>query len=127
MKLSNRWKKMSELYSRFSLIKRVPDAPVELITIWDRYDADRDLSEDAMLEAYERESTGKKHSIRRSKGKINGYIEGKQWMDLTLAEYWLPDLEERKTLFASDLYQDFPPWFLSKVLPERYQNYDNSK
>lgn len=119
MKVSNKWRKMAEIYKRFSQMKRVPDASPEHIKIWDSYDADRDFSEEAMLEAFERESVGAKHSITRSNGKINGYIEGKQWMDLTLTEYWLPDVAEHKTLSAFELYQDFPHWFLARVLPER--------
>ena len=40
-----------------------------------------------------------------------------KWMDLTITEYWLPDLENRE-LFMADLYDgDLPGWFLDKVLP----------
>jgi hypothetical protein len=123
MKVSNKWKRMAEIYKRFSFM----DGGIyqdlvnpEMQKIFDKYNSDRDYSDEAMLEAFERESTGKKHDIIRANGKINGYIEGKQWMDLTITEYWLPDLEERKTLFAYELYQEFPHWFLIKVLPQRY-------
>jgi hypothetical protein len=119
MRISNKWRKMAEIYKQFSQMKRVPDAPPEHIKTWNSYDADRDFSEEAMLEAFEKESYGTSHPIRRNNGKINGYIEGKQWMDLTITEYWLPDLEN-KELFAAELYQDFPRWFLIKVIPERY-------
>jgi len=93
--------------------------PPKIKKIWDEYNSYRDYSEEAMLEAFDKESYGTRHSIRRNNGKINGYIEGKQWMDLTITEYWLPDLENRE-LFAAELYQDFPRWFLIRVLPERY-------
>lgn len=114
---------MAEIYKRFSFM----DGGIyhELVSeetqkIFDKHNTDRDFSDEAMWEAFERESTGKKHDIIRPNGKINGYIEGKQWMDLTITEYWLPDLEEHKTLFAYELYQEFPHRFLIKVLPQRY-------
>jgi hypothetical protein len=118
MKISRKWKQMADIYKRFSIIRRFDGASQTLIDIWDRYDADRDYSEDAMLEAYRRESFGDRIDIRRANGKINGYIEGKQWMDLTITEYWLPDLDGHKILFASELYNDLPQTFLNRVLPE---------
>lgn len=114
---------MAEIYKRFSYMdggEYDELVSLEHRKIWDEYNLQRDFSEDAMLEAFERESIGKKHNIIRENGKINGYIEGKQWMDLTLTEYWLPDIEERNTLFAFELYYDFPHWFLIKVLSEQY-------
>lgn len=120
MKISNKWKRMAEIYKYFSQFKVRPDSPPEHLKIAEQYNADRDYSDETMEEAFRRESFGERFDIIRDNGKINGYIEGKQNMDLTLTEYWLPDLEERKTLFAFELYQDFPHWFLIKVLPARY-------
>jgi hypothetical protein len=119
MKISNKWKRMAEIYKRFSQIKRAAKPSSEHLEVWDEYDSFRDFSDEAMVEAFEKESFGTKHSIVRSNGKINGYIEGKQWMDLTITEYWLPDLENRE-LLAFQLYQSFPHWFLIRILPERY-------
>ncbi len=114
---------MAEIYKFFSYmdggVYRSLASP-ETKAIWDAYNADRDYSEEAMQEAFRKESFGEKSDIRRENGKLNGYIEGKEKMDLTITEYWLPDLEEHKTLFAFELYQEFPHWFLIKVLPERY-------
>lgn len=123
LKISKKWRKIAEIYKRFSFMdggEYAYLADERTKKIWDEYNSHRDFSEEAMEEAYRRESLGEKFDIIRPNGKINGYIEGKQWMDLTITEYWLPDIEERKTLFAFELYQDFPHWFLTKVLPERY-------
>jgi len=124
MKVSRRWRKMAEIYKSFSYMDggEYHDlmAPFHQKT-WDEYNSHRDFSEEAMQEAYEKESVGIKHDIIRSNGKINGYIEGKQWMDLTITEYWLPDIEEKKTMFPFELYIDFPKWFVDKILPEHQQ------
>lgn len=123
LKISNKWRKMAEIYKRFSYMNGgvyTNLASPETKAVWDAYNADRDYSEEAIEEAFRKESLGEKFEIRRSNGKINGYIEGKEKMDLTITDYWLPDITERKTLFAFELYQDFPHWFLIKVLPERY-------
>lgn len=79
-----------------------------------------DFSTESAESMFLHESTGSSIEEKLSNGKWNGYLVGKKWMDLTITEYWLPDLEEHKTLFAFELYQDFPHWFLIKVLPERW-------
>lgn len=114
---------MAEIYKRFSFMdggEHTYLADETVKKIWDSYNSYRDFSEEALREAYEKETYGKSFGIIRENGKINGYIEGKQWMDLTITEYWIPDLLEGKTLFAFELYQDFPTWFLDKVLSERF-------
>ena len=112
---------MAEIYKKFSLIKRHPDALYSTIKVWDEYDSYRDFSDEAKVEAYLKESEGIDSPIRRANGLINGYIEGKQWMDLTITEYWLPDIKSGE-LRAFELYleEDLPKWFLDKVLPEQY-------
>lgn len=112
---------MAEIYKLFSFMDGgiYKDlASPEAQKAWDNYNSFRDYSQEAMEEAYRRESFGESFDIRRENGLINGYIEGKQWMDLTITEYWIPDLKEGKTLFKEDLYSDprFPHWFLDKVL-----------
>lgn len=79
---------------------------------------DWDFSESAAVAMFNYESSG--GSIPAEK---NGYFIGKKWMDLTITEYWIPDLIEHKTLFAYDLHSDpnYPDWFLNKVLPERFR------
>ena len=119
MKISNKWLKMAEIYKSFSQIKRVEDAPKELIKIWNEYDAYRDYSDEAMFEAYEKESLGKDYPIVRNNRLINGYIEGKKLMDLTITDYWIPDILN-KECYVFELYQEFPKWFIDKVIPERY-------
>jgi len=123
IKISNKWKKIAEIYKTFSFMSRgnlQHLAASEIQKTWDDYNSHRDFSNEAMEEAFRKESFGEKFNILRENGKINGYIEGKQWMDLTITEYWLPDLKEHKTFFAFELYKDFPHWFLIKVLPEQY-------
>ena len=78
MMISKKWRRIAEMYRRFSEIKRVSGAPPHVVAIWDAYDASRDFSEDAAREAYCVETFGEEFSIRRVDGKINGYIEGKQ-------------------------------------------------
>lgn len=109
---------MAEVYKHFSKIQRCSDAPTRVIKIWDEYDSFRDFSEEALEEAYRKETFGEDFDVRRENGKINGYIEGKQKMDLTITDYWLPDLKEGKTLFKHELYEDenLPDWFLDRVL-----------
>ena len=41
-------------------------------------------------------------------GKLNGYVVGKHWMDVTLA-LWLEDLQ-RGVLFIDELYTEYPEW-----------------
>jgi hypothetical protein len=123
MKVSNKWRKMAEIYKRFSLMDRdYPDVevPQSIRKIWQLYDEDRDASEEAMFEAYSKETFGTPCGLVRANGKINAYVEGKQCMDLTLTEYWLPDIANNENLTALDLYRDFPRWFVNKVLPIRY-------
>ena len=110
---------MAQIYTKFSKILRTPTDDSYLVNIWDTYDSYRDYSEEALLEAFERESYGKNFSIVRDNGKINGYIEGKQWMDLTITEYWKPDLEIRE-LFIGELLEQYSKEFLTKILPKHF-------
>jgi hypothetical protein len=83
--------------------------------IIEEYNSYRDISEEAMEEAYARETYGESFNIVRPNGKVNAYIEGKQWMDLTITEYWLPDIKEG-TLLVGELLEDFPKEFIEKVI-----------
>lgn len=119
MKVGKKWKNMAPIYLRFSLQGVKEGMSEHSRKTLEEYNSYRDTSEEAMYEAFARESFGEKFDVLRSNGKINAYIEGKQWMDLTMTEYWLPDLRT-KSIFAWELYLDFPKWFLDKVLPEEY-------
>ena len=82
-----------------------------------------DYSEEAALEMYLYESTGKPkiiYSQKRENGLHNGYAVGKHWMDVTIA-MWLEDIdssEEMKFVVLFELFSDpnLPTWFLKKVL-----------
>ena len=65
------------------------------------------FSYEAMKECHEWESKGKTISPN------NGYAIGKKIMDITIA-MWKEDLG--KILFMEELQQDYPQWFLDKVL-----------
>ena len=116
IKITNKFRNISEIYKKFSKIKRIDNAPKELIIIWDEYDSHRDYSDEALEEAFRKESLGEDFNIIRSNAKINGYIEGKQWMDLTLTEYWIPDILSGELPIGSLYNEDLPDSFLDKVL-----------
>ena len=99
MKISRKWWQTAEIYKRFAK------------------DSYYDFSEQSALDMFLYESRGIPIPDR---GMFNGYFHGKKWMDLTITEYWLPDLEEGVTLFPYDLYSDFPKWFLDRILPEKF-------
>lgn len=100
VKISKKWKRMAEIYRRFA-----PDSYY-------------DFSEEAAMDMYCKETYGTLMPVRE---KHNGYFYGKQWMDLTITEYWLPDLADPETvLYSWELYLDFPKWFIDKVIPEKY-------
>lgn len=92
---TKKWWKMAEVYRHFA------------------GQGDWDFSISASEEMFLWESKGVPFN-----NPLNGYMIGKKWMDLTITEYWLPDLREGKTLFKKDLYEDanLPHWFLDKVL-----------
>lgn len=70
-----------------------------------------DFSDEALLEMYESESYG---TVTCSPD--NGFYHGKKWMDVTVA-MWIEDLKIG-TLTKRELYDDdFPDWWLDKVLP----------
>lgn len=98
MKISRKWWKTAEIYKRFAK------------------DSYYDFSEQSALDMFLYESKGIPIPDR---GVHNGYFHGKKWMDLTITEYWLPDLESGE-LPAIILYEDFPKWFLDRVLPKKF-------
>lgn len=125
IRITAKWRRMAEIYRSFSEMRcpsylTLDEIPESIVAVWNAHNEDRDFSEDAALEAYRVETFGGSVNIVRPNGKINGFIEGKKWMDLMLTEYWLPDLAEGKTLFAWELYEEYPSWFLDKVLPSCY-------
>ena len=101
---TKKWWKMAAIYAHFSGT------------------GDWDFSDEAAQAMFDYESKGTRLSDKTSLGKYNGFLVGKRWMDLTITEYWIPDLFEGKTLFAHDLCNDpsLPKWFLDKVLPQRF-------
>lgn len=70
--------------------------------------SDHDFSEAAAFEAYLWETNGIKPQNNR-----NGYVLGKKWMDVTISA-WREDWGQ--TLGRKELYEDFPKWFIDKVL-----------
>lgn len=118
IRISPKFRKIAEVYASFSRIRRVDNAPKRWIELWDEYDSYRDFSEGALEEFFRKESYGEGFPItlRRENGKINGYIEGQKWFNLTKTKYWIPDIKSGE-LIIKDLYQsDIPDWFLNKVL-----------
>ena len=93
MKISKKWRKMSEYYKHFALDS-----------------VDYDWSEDAAKKAYILESQGQ--GIHDN---LNGYMSGKQWMDVTVSQ-WKEDILGFN-LHIQELREDYPDWFLKKVLP----------
>lgn len=118
VKIKEKFRKIAEVYATFSKIKRYKDAPNDIIKIWDEYDSYRDYSEEALNEFFLKESYGEDFSIKRENGKINGYVEGQQWFNLTKTEYWKPDIKS-KELKKEKLYNnEIPEWFLDKVIKD---------
>ena len=92
MKISNKWKKQAELYKRFA-----EDWKDCLF-----------FTEEDELSMYLHESQGTEINSQ-----ANGYFVGKKWLNLNVT-MWKEDLG--KTLFLSELYEDFPAWWLRKQL-----------
>lgn len=91
MKVTNNWKRVSEIYKRFA-------------------DGDYDFSESAALSMFAYET----HGTPLVDAQTNGFAAGKKWMDVTVAA-WKEDLP-RGLLFVSELQDDgYPDWFLEKV------------
>lgn len=97
--MTNKWLKMAEIYKRF--------CPKE-----DCYD----FSERSATDMFNYESTGNPKLSLTDKvdGKFNGFVIGKHWMDAFI-KMWKEDLTAG-LLFRLELEQDFPEWFLNKVL-----------
>lgn len=93
---TRKFRRMAEMYRRFA-----------------RGFDGMDFSEEALQEAYQAETFGS--AIDRS----NGYRQGKMMVDLTVS-MWLEDLPDM-LLFSEELYEDFPAWFLNKVLPKGWR------
>ncbi len=107
---------MADVYALFSKIKRVENAPEDIIKIWNDYDSYRDFSEEALEEFFRYVSLGEDFPLIRNNNKINGFREGQKNFNLTRTEYWIPDIINRE-LFKEDLYNsEIPNWFLDKVL-----------
>lgn len=71
-------------------------------------------------QAFKAETYGREHKRSYSKkmgnGRLNGFLVGKHWMDVTLAQ-WKEDIPQGM-LFKYELYREgqFPSWWLDKVL-----------
>ena len=91
-----KWSRMAQMYVRF-----VKDM-----------DVDVDLSEDAAVAMYRFETFGE--ALPKT-AKLNGYAQGKKWMDVTVA-MWKEDILEGY-LLVSELQGDegYPDWFLERV------------
>lgn len=97
MKISHRYRRVADLYLRFS-------------KDWSHM---TDASEDALVAQYRHESVG-----APKPPDTNAYTLGKKWMDATIA-MWKEDLD-KGLLLRDELESDYPDWFLDKVL--RSQN-----
>lgn len=81
--------------------------------IYRRFNQDGDFSDEAAQAMYLYESRGGKPPSGE-----NGYFAGKHVMDLTVA-MWKQDLvglDGSPTLTKAELYEDFPAWWLDKIL-----------
>lgn len=85
---------MSEMYKRFT---------------WEELD----FSEKSLYDMYMFESTGKPELSLLDRP-VNGYLVGKHWMDSTV-KMWNEDLR-KGLLFRFELEEEYPKWFLDKVL-----------
>jgi hypothetical protein len=99
LKISPKWRKMSEIYRYFS-------REWAHLCVYD---------EQAALDMYCFETFG---TPLPAAAKLNGFALGKQWMDVAVA-MWKEDLKAG-LLFRSELYSDpaFPHWWLDRVLRE---------
>ena len=95
-KVSNKFRKMSEVYYIFS-------------REWENM---LDFSDDSLFNMYHYESSG----VPIENARNNGYFVGKQYMDVHI-EMWKIDIKDR-ILTKQELYEDetFPNWWLDKVL-----------
>lgn len=94
MKISNKYRRMAEIYKLFAR---------HWINILS-------FSEQDLLIMYKHESTGTQINEN------NGYYVGKKYLNLTVT-MWKQDIE-RGLLFKQELYNDslFPNWWLDKIL-----------
>lgn len=81
-----------------------------------------DWSDKAKQELFDYESRGIGSFNRDSE---NGFYQGKRLMDITVA-MWLEDLNaglcgEPQTLFAWELYIQYPKWLIDMIIPRRLQ------
>lgn len=94
MKPSKKWMAMAGIYKRFA---------AEYL--------EADFSDAAALTMYEHETHGK--TIDHTE-KLNGFLLGKKWMDVTIAG-WKEEILNQ-CLFVSELTADgYPEWFLERV------------
>lgn len=73
---------------------------------------DMDFSQEAMENAFAYESFGTKIPNADD----NAYYQGKRNMDITI-EMWIADIE-KGFLTMQELYDEFPKWFIDKVMPK---------
>ena len=91
IKISKKWREMAEIYKKFLEDDWIVD-----------------LSEESAQEMYLHESLG-----GTLPPMTNGYYVGKKWMDVFIIQY-KKDIKEG-LLFAVELREDFPDWWLIKV------------
>ena len=82
-----------------------------------------DWSENALQAQFEHESHGAPKpdgvgGIFLHNGTVNGYTHGKKWMDVWLTSV-IEDLAQLRLPLVM-LWDDYPDWFLRRVLPAYY-------
>lgn len=95
MKLTKRWKRMSELYRRFGK----------------DFEHCCDFSYKSALEMFSHESTG------TPVHHMNGFLIGKQWLNITVS-MWREGLNSGN-LITEELEEDFPNWWLRSVFANK--------
>lgn len=87
-----------------------------------------DYSEESLYEMFLYESRGignLRMGLFNDKGKYNGYLVGKHWMDATV-KMWMQDMKEG-LLFLHELYDWYPKemhWWLDKFVKDpMYKKY----
>lgn len=98
IKISKKFRKISEIYKIFGIHPK------------------SDFSQKALEEAFIYESMGiGDEDYRIFSKKINGYVLGKKWLNVTIS-MWYEDIKEG-ILFEEEVYADgkYPKWWLDKI------------
>jgi hypothetical protein len=90
---TKKWKRMAEIYQIFA------------------HDKHLEFTEQRLEDCFSYETFGKEIPDPLH----NGYLQGKRNMDITV-EMWINDIRSGH-LTKWELYQEFPKWFIDKVIP----------